>query len=53
LASRKQWLDLVNASKEVMQNEIELSNQQTIQTISRYKLALKNGNINLNTGMIE
>jgi len=53
LASRKQWLDLVNASKEVMQNEIELSNQQTIQTISRYKLALKNGNINLTTGFIE
>jgi len=53
LASRKQWLDLVNASREVMQNEIELSNQETIQIVSRYKLALKNGNINLTTGFIE
>lgn len=53
LAGKKQWLDLVNASREVMQYRIELSNLIVSKNILSYKLALKNGQIDLLTGDIK
>lgn len=52
-AGRKQWLDLVNASRELMQYGIELRNQEVTQNILAYKLALKNGQFNLLTGEVK
>ena len=53
LAGKKQWLDLVNASREVMQYKIELSKLYVSKNILSYKLALKNGQIDLLTGEIK
>ena len=53
LAGKRQWLDLVNASREVMQYKIELSNLYVTKSILSYKLALKNGQIDLLTGEIK
>lgn len=53
VAGKRQWLDLVNASKEVMQYKIELSRLLVSKNILAYKLALKNGQIDLLNGEIK
>jgi adhesin transport system outer membrane protein len=53
LAGKKQWLDLVNASREVMQYKIELSKLDASKNSLSYKLALKNGQIDLLNGDIK
>lgn len=53
IAGKRQWLDLVNASREVMQYKIELSKLLVSKNILAYKLALKNGQIDLLTGDIK
>jgi len=53
LAGKRQWLDLVNASKELMQYKIELANLLVSKDILAYKLALKNGQIDLLNGEIK
>ncbi len=50
LASKRQWIDLVNASKELMEYKIELSTLKVSKDILAYKLALKNGQIDLLNG---
>ena len=50
LADKKQWLDLVNSSKEVMDIDISLADSKVMYMISKYKVALKTGLINLNSG---
>ena len=53
LVGKRQWIDLVNTSREVMQYKIELSNLYTTKSILAYKLALKNGKIDLLNGNIK
>lgn len=53
IAGKRQWLDLVNASREVMQYKIELSKLLVSKNILAYKLALKNGQIDLLNGEIK
>lgn len=50
LADKKQWLDLVNSSKEIMDIEIALVDTKVMYMISKYKVALETGLINLNNG---
>lgn len=50
IAGKKQWLDLVNASKELMQNNVELASQQALAKVLKYKIALRVGDINLESG---
>jgi len=50
LADKKQWLDLVNSSKEVMDIDIALADSKVMYMISKYKVALRTGLINLNNG---
>jgi outer membrane protein, adhesin transport system len=53
IAGKKQWLDLVNASKELMINNQELASQQALVKIMKYKLALRIGEIDLENGDIK
>lgn len=50
LADRKQWLDLVNSSKEVMDIDIALADSKAMYMISKYKVALISGLIDLDSG---
>lgn len=50
VAGKKQWLDLVNASKELMQNNQELASQEAMIKILKYKFALTIGDIDLGNG---
>ena len=50
LADRKQWLDLVNSSKEVMDIDIALADSKVMYVISKYKVALISGLIDLDSG---
>ena len=50
LASKRQWIDLVNASRELMEYKVELANLKVTEDILAYKLALKNGQIDLLNG---
>lgn len=52
IAGKKQWLNLVDASRELMNYKIQLANAQTNKNILAYKLALKNGQIDLLNGDI-
>ena len=52
LAGKRQWLNLVDASRELMQYKIQLANLQISRRILAYRLALKNGQINLLNGEI-
>lgn len=52
LVGKKQWLDLVNSSRELMQAKIALSDTKVIYKISKYRLGLKTGRIDLVTGEI-
>lgn len=53
VVGKKQWLDLVNSQRELMQYSVELSNQRVLKLILEYKLALKNGQIDLESGEID
>lgn len=53
IAGKKQWLDLVNASRELIQYRVELSNYVVNKKILEYKLSLKYGEIDLVTGEIK
>ena len=53
VAGKKQWLDLVNASRELMQYSVDLSNQIALKQILEYKIALRTGRINLHNGKID
>ncbi len=46
LADRKQWLDLVNSSKELMDVGISMANAKVMYMISKYKVALRAGLLN-------
>lgn len=50
VAGKRQWLDLVNSSRELTQNKLSLSDMRASYTISAYRLALKNGTIKLEYG---
>ena len=50
MADRKQWLDLVNSSKEVMDIDIALADSKVMYMISKYKVALISGLIDLDSG---
>ena len=52
IAGKKQWLNLVDASRELMNYKIQLANTKTNRDILAYKLALKNGQIDLLRGEI-
>ncbi|MBD3842200.1 MAG: TolC family protein, partial [Campylobacterales bacterium] len=45
LAGKRQWLDLVNASRELTQNEISFSDIKATLTVSSYQLALLSGEL--------
>jgi adhesin transport system outer membrane protein len=45
LAGKRQWLDLVNSSREVTQNKITLADLYATAYISRYRLQLKTGEL--------
>jgi len=45
LAGKRQWLDLVNSSKEVTQNRINLEDLLATATVSTYRLKLKTGEL--------
>lgn len=45
LAGKRQWLDLVNSSKEVTQNRISLEDLLATATVSAYRLKLKTGQL--------
>lgn len=50
LADKKQWLDLVNSSRELMDIEVSLANTKVTYFISKYKIALMSGLINPENG---
>ncbi len=45
LAGKRQWLDLVNASRELTQNEISFSDIKATLSVSSYQLALLSGEL--------
>lgn len=53
VAGKKQWLDLVNASRELMQNNQELASQEAMVKVLKYKLALTIGDIDLENGELK
>jgi adhesin transport system outer membrane protein len=50
IAGKRQWLDLVNSSRELTQNKLILAELRATLVASAYRLALKNGNIKLESG---
>lgn len=50
IAGKRQWLDLVNASREVTQYKTSLAEMNASLAISAYQLALKRGALNLSLG---
>jgi len=53
VAGKRQWLDLVNSSRELTQNQLALADLQATLVTSAYRLALKNGEIKLDAGEIK
>lgn len=53
VAGKKQWLNLVDASRELMNYKVQLANAKTNRDILAYKLALKNGQIDLLNGDVK
>ena len=47
IAGKKQWLDLVNSSKEIMDISVSYRDTKELYTILKYKIALQTGQINL------
>lgn len=50
VAGKRQWLDLVNSSREVTQNKNTLAEIKATLVASAYRLALKHGEIKLESG---
>ena len=50
LTSKKQWLDLVNSSKELMDVSVSYRESKALYNILRYKIALETGLIDINNG---
>lgn len=50
IAGKKQWLDLVNSSKELMDVSVSYRDSKEFYNILRYKIALQTGIININNG---
>lgn len=50
VAGKRQWLDLVNSSRELTQNKISLANLKATLVTSAYQLALKRGEMKLESG---
>lgn len=50
IAGKRQWLDLVNASRELTQNKIALSDLKAFEAAAAYRLALKSGILPLENG---
>ncbi|MGE4444597.1 MAG: TolC family protein [Candidatus Altimarinota bacterium] len=50
LADKKQWLDLVNSSKEVMDIDISIADSKVMFIIGKYKIGLRTGLIDLDNG---
>jgi adhesin transport system outer membrane protein len=50
IAGKRQWLDLVNSSRELTQNKLTLADLKATLVVSAYRLSLKNGNIKLESG---
>lgn len=50
LADKKQWLDLVNSSKELMDIDISSASTKVMYMISKYKVAIRTGLINIDNG---
>jgi len=46
IAGKRQWLDLVNMSREVTQNRISMATIKAMYITASYRLALQTGNIN-------
>lgn len=53
IAGKRQWLDLVNSSRELTQNKLTLAELRAALVASAYRLSLKNGNIKLESGDIK
>ena len=53
IAGKRQWLNLVDASRELMQYNIQLSGLEATKAILMYRLALKNGQIDLISGELK
>lgn len=53
IAGKRQWLDLVNTSREVTQNEISLAILKGQLIVTAYRLALQTGSIDFETEGIE
>ena len=47
IAGKKQWLDLVNSSKELMDISVSYRDTKELYNILKYKIALQSGRINL------
>jgi adhesin transport system outer membrane protein len=47
IAGKKQWLDLVNSSKELMDVSVSYRDTKELYNILKYKIALQSGRINL------
>jgi adhesin transport system outer membrane protein len=50
IAGKRQWLDLVNSSRELTQNKLTLADLKATLVVSAYRLSLKSGNIKLESG---
>lgn len=50
VAGKRQWLDLVNSSRELTQNQISMADIKASYVVSAYRLALKNGMIEFDSG---
>lgn len=50
IAGKRQWLDLVNASRELTQYKVALADLRASKVASAYRLALKSGAINIESG---
>jgi adhesin transport system outer membrane protein len=53
IAGKRQWLDLVNSSRELTQYKTSLADLESSLQASAYQLALKRGQIPLSTGAIQ
>ena len=49
IAGKRQWLDLVNTSREVTQNKLAVADLEATLVVSSYRLALETGELKLET----
>lgn len=50
VAGKRQWLDLVNSSRELTQNNVALSDLKAYEMMATYRIALKSGKLMLSGG---